>query len=83
MKKSRFSEVAIIAVLNEHAARNSVAEPCRKHGIGDATFYAWRKPYGGMEVSEARRPKALESECIRGPTGTSPGGQTTRRCANG
>ncbi len=56
MKKSRFSEVAIIAVLNEHAARNSVPEPCRKHGIGDATFYDWRKPYGGMEVSEARRP---------------------------
>ncbi len=65
MKKSRFSEEQIIAVLKEHAAGIAVAELCRKHGISDATFYTWRKRYGGMEVSDARRLKALEEENAR------------------
>ena len=62
MKKSRYSEEQIIAVLKEHQAGIPVAELCRKHGISDATFYTWRKKYGGMEVSDARRLKGLEEE---------------------
>ncbi len=62
MKKSRFSEEQIIAVLKEHQAGIPVAEICRKHGISDATFYNWRSRYGGMEVSDARRLKALDDE---------------------
>jgi putative transposase len=50
MKKSRFSEEQIIAVLKEHQAGIAVADICRKHGISDATFYNWRSRYGGMEV---------------------------------
>ena len=65
MKRSRFSEEQIIGILKEHAAGLSAAELCRKHGISDATFYTWRKKYGGMEVSEARRLKALEAENAR------------------
>lgn len=62
MKKSRFSEEQIIAVLKEHQAGVGVADICRKHGISDATFYNWRSRYGGMEVSDARRLKALDDE---------------------
>jgi putative transposase len=62
MKKSRYSEEQIIAVLKEHQAGIPVAELCRKHGISDATFYTWRKKYGGMDVSDARRLKGLEEE---------------------
>lgn len=62
MKKSRYSEEQIIAVLKEHQAGSPVAELCRKYGISDATFYNWRSRYGGMEVSEARRLKSLEDE---------------------
>lgn len=62
MKRSRFSEEQIIGILKEHAAGLSAAELCRRHGISDATFYTWRRKYGGMEVSEARRLKALEDE---------------------
>jgi putative transposase len=62
MKKSRFSEDQIIGILKEHQAGIAVAELCRKHGISDATFYAWRSKYGGMEVSDAKRLKALEDE---------------------
>jgi putative transposase len=62
MKKSRFGEERIIAVLKEHAAGIGVADLCRKCGIGDATFYTWRKRHGGMEVSDARRLTALEEE---------------------
>jgi putative transposase len=62
MKTSRYSEGQIIAVLKEHQAGISVAELCRKHGISDATFYTWRKKYGGMEVSDARRLRSLEEE---------------------
>jgi putative transposase len=62
MKKSRYSEEQIIAVLKEHQAGIPVAELCRKHGISDATFYTWRKKYGGMELSDARRLRGLEEE---------------------
>ena len=62
MKKSRYSEEQIIAVLKEHQVGIPVAELCRRHGISDATFYNWRSRYGGLEVSDARRLKGLEEE---------------------
>lgn len=62
MKKSRYSDEQIIAVLKENQAGIPVAELCRTHGISDATFYTWRKRYGGMDVSDARRLKGLEEE---------------------
>ena len=62
MKRSRFSEEQIIVILKEHQAGLGAKELCRKHGISDATFYKWRSKYGGMEVSDARRLKTLESE---------------------
>ena len=65
MKRSRFSDEQIIGILKEHQAGLSAAELCRKYGISDAAFYTWRKRYGGLEVSEARRLKALEEENAR------------------
>ena len=62
MKRSRFSEEQIIGILKEHQAGLSAPELCRKYGISDATFYTWRKKYGGMDVSDAKRLKALEEE---------------------
>ena len=61
MRKGRFTEEQIIKVL-EHAAGMSASDLCRKHGISDATFYKWRSRYGGMEISDARKLKALEEE---------------------
>ncbi|MDW9689111.1 IS3 family transposase [Sinorhizobium meliloti] len=62
MKKQRFTEEQIIAVLKEQEAGAKAADLCRKHGISEATFYNWKAKYGGMEVSEAKRLKALEEE---------------------
>lgn len=62
MKRSRFSEEQIIGILKEHQAGLGAKEPCRKHGVSDATFYNWRSKYGGMEVSDATKLKALEAE---------------------
>jgi putative transposase len=62
MKRKRFSEEQIIGVLKEHEAGVKTADLCRKHGISEATFYNWKSKYGGLEVSEARRLRSLESE---------------------
>lgn len=62
MKKKRFTEEQIIAVLKESEAGAATKELCRKHGISEPTFYNWKAKYGGMTVSEARRLKELESE---------------------
>jgi len=62
MKRKRFSEEQIIGVLKEHEAGSKTADLCRKHGISEATFYNWKSKFGGMDVSEARRLKALETE---------------------
>jgi putative transposase len=62
MKRSRFTEERIIEILREHEAGAAVSEVCRKHGMSSATFYAWKAKYGGMDVSEAKRLKALEAE---------------------
>ncbi|MBP2444233.1 transposase-like protein [Rhizobium leguminosarum] len=65
MKKQRFREEQIIAVLKEQEAGAKAADLCRKHGISEATFYNWKAKYGGIEVSEAKRLKALEDENAR------------------
>jgi putative transposase len=62
MKRSRFKEEQIIAILREQEAGAKTADVCRKHGISSATFFKWKSKYGGMEVSDARRLKALEDE---------------------
>ena len=60
MKRSRFSEEQIIGILREREAGAKAADLCRKHGLSEATLYNWKAKYGGMEVSEAKRLRALE-----------------------
>lgn len=62
MRQSRFKEEQIIAILREQESGVAMGEVCRKHGISSATFYKWKAKYGGMDVSDARKLKALEDE---------------------
>ena len=62
MKRSRFTEEQVIAILKEQEAGSRTADICRKHGVSEATFYKWKSKFGGMEVSDARRLRALEEE---------------------
>ena len=62
MKRSRFSEEQNIGILKEHETGVSVADLCRKHGVSDASIYKWKAKFGGMDVSEAKRLRALEDE---------------------
>jgi putative transposase len=62
MKRKRFIEEQIIGILKEHELGAKTADLCRKHGISEASFYNWKSKYGGIEISEAKRLKALEVE---------------------
>ena len=65
MKRSRFTEEQIIGILREQEAGMKVSDLCRKHGISEPTFYAWKSKFGGMSVPDARRLKQLEEENAR------------------
>ena len=62
MKRSRFNEEQIIAILKQQESGLATADVCREHGISSATFYKWKSKYGGLEVSDARKLKTLEDE---------------------
>ena len=62
MKKSRYTDSQIIAILKQAEAGTSVPDLCREHGMSDATFYKWRARYGGMDASMMKRVKELEEE---------------------
>ena len=65
MRKSRFTEAQIIGMIKEQEAGMPTAEVCRRHGLSPATFYKLKSKYGGMDVSDARKLKALEDENAR------------------
>jgi putative transposase len=65
MKRTRFTEAQIVKVIKQHEAGVKVADLCRELGISDATFYNWKARYGGMDVNEVKRMKALEEENSR------------------
>ena len=65
MKRNRFTDEQIIGILKEHEAGTPVSELCRKHGVSDASIYKWKAKFGGMDVSDAKRLKALEEENAR------------------
>ncbi|BDX00719.1 transposase [Maricaulis maris] len=65
MRKSKFSEEQIIAILAEQERGMATVEVCRRHGVSSATFYKWKAKFGGMDVSDARRLKVLETENTR------------------
>ena len=62
MKRSRFSEEQIIGISQEHDAGANCADLCRKHGMSQGSFYSWKAKFGGMNISDAKRLKALEDE---------------------
>lgn len=62
MKRARYKEEQIVGILHEAAAGTSMAEIARRHGITETTLYRWRAKYGGLQVNEAKRLKALEDE---------------------
>jgi putative transposase len=62
VKKSRFSESQIVGILKEHEAGTPTKDLCRRHGISPATFYAWKAKFGGMEISDVAKMRALEDE---------------------
>ena len=78
MRKSRFTDAQIVGVLHEHEAGAKIAELCRRHGITETTFHRWKRKYGSLQVSEAKRLKALEDE-NRQLTPFSSGSSPTRR----
>jgi len=65
MRKSRFSEEQIVGIVKEHEAGADVTSLCRRHAISVQTLYRWKRKYGGLEVSDAKRLKALEDENAR------------------
>ncbi len=65
MKRKRYTEEKIISILKEHEAGASVPDLSRRHGIVENTIYRWKSKYGGMEISEAKRLRELESENAR------------------
>jgi putative transposase len=65
MKKSKYTETQIIAMLKEHEGGKRVADICRENGISQATFFNWKGKYGGMEVNELKRLRELEEENSR------------------
>ncbi len=62
MRKSRFSEAQIVGILKEHEAGAATKDVCRQHGVSPATFYKWKAQYGGMEISDVAKMRALEDE---------------------